>query len=254
MPKLKPVSHDDRLTVVEHLDELRARILVSLAAFAVALAACFWRNHDLLEILNRPLHGRQPATFGVAEAFMTTLSVSAYAALVISLPVILYQAYAYVLPAFSPRERRVALPLLLMVPILFIGGVVFSYFVVMPTAVDFLLSFNSDEFNTLIRAREYYGFVAMSLAALGILFQIPVGVLLITRMGIISAEQLSQNRRYALLVIAVLAMLLPGVDPVSMLIEMVPLYALFELSILLAKLFGRPSSEISERWASAEGS
>ena len=254
MARLKPVSHDDRLTVVEHLDELRTRILVSLAAFVVALAVAFWRNHELLEILNDPLDGRKPVTLGVAEAFMTTLTVSAYSAVVISLPVILYQAYAYVLPAFSPSERRVALPMLLMVPLLFIAGVVFSYFVVMPTAVDFLLGFNADEFDTQIRAREYYGFVAMSLGALGIMFQIPVGVLLLTRMGITTADKLARNRRYAVLVIAVMAMLLPGVDPITMMIEMVPLVVLFELSILLARVFGKPAGDVAERWASAEGS
>jgi sec-independent protein translocase protein TatC len=255
MAKLKPVSHDDRLTVVEHLDELRTRLVVSIATFAVALAFCFWQNHEILRILNDPLEGRgEPVTFGVAEAFMTTFTVSAYAAFVLALPVVLYQAYAFILPAFSPGERRVALPMLLMVPILFIGGVVFSYFIVLPTAIHFLLDFNADEFNTQLRARDYYGFVAMSLAALGIMFQIPVGVLLLTRMGIVSAATLAKNRRYAYLAIAVLAMLLPGVDPVSMLIEMAPLIVLFELSILLARVFGKPAGEVSDRWASAEGS
>jgi sec-independent protein translocase protein TatC len=254
MAKLKPVSHDDRLTVVEHLDELRTRILVSLAAFGVAFAVCFWQNHEILRLLNDPLEGRKPSTFGVAEAFMTTFTVSAYAAIVIALPIVLYQVYAFVLPAFSPGERRVAIPLLLMIPVLFIGGVVFSYFVVLPKAVHILLNFNADEFNTQIRARDYYGFVVMSLAALGVMFQIPVGVLIVTRLGIVTPAQLSHNRRYAILVIAVLAMLLPGVDPISMVLEMVPLIVLFELSILLAKAFGRPSGEVAERWASAEGS
>src|SRR3954466_8848825 len=100
MAKLKPVSHDDRLTVVEHLDELRTRIVVSLVAFGVALALCFWQNNQLLHWLNKPLEGKKPITFGPAEAFTTTLTVSAYAALVIALPIILYELYAYVLPAF----------------------------------------------------------------------------------------------------------------------------------------------------------
>jgi sec-independent protein translocase protein TatC len=124
----------------------------------------------------------------------------------------------------------------------------------MPTAIDFLLGFNADEFNAQLRAREYYGFVAMSLGALGIMFQIPVGVLLLTRMGITTADRLAKNRRYAVLVIAVAAMLLPGVDPITMMIEMVPLVVLFELSILLARVFGKPAGEVAERWASAEGS
>src|SRR5690242_2678703 len=132
MAKLKPVSHDDRLTVVEHLDELRTRIIVSLTAFGVALGLCFWQNHQLLRWLNEPLKGKEPITFGPAEAFTTTLTVATYAALVIALPVILYQVYAYVLPAFTPGEAKVARPLLLLVPFLFVCGAAFGYFLVVP--------------------------------------------------------------------------------------------------------------------------
>jgi sec-independent protein translocase protein TatC len=254
MAKLKPVSHDDRLTVVEHLDELRTRIVVSLAAFGVALALCFWQNHTLLHWLNKPLHGKQPITFGVAEAFTTTLTVTAYAALVLSLPIVLYQLYAYVLPAFTPREARVAKPLLLMIPFLFICGAVFGYFLVVPAATKFLLHFNADEFNTQIRARDYYYFVTTTLLACGVVFQMPVVILALVRLHITNAEKLRRNRRYAYLVCTIIAAALPGVDPVSMMLEALPLIVLFELSILLAKAFGRPSTEVSERWASAEGS
>jgi sec-independent protein translocase protein TatC len=254
MAKLKPVSHDARLTVVEHLDELRTRIVVSLAAFGVALALCFWQNHQLLHWLNKPLHGKQPITFGVAEAFTTTLTVTAYAALVLALPVVLYQLYAYILPAFTPNEARVARPLLLMIPLLFIGGALFGYFLVVPAATKFLLHFNADEFNTQIRARDYYYFVTTTLLACGVVFQLPVVILAATRLGITSAEKLRKNRRYAYLICTVVAAALPGVDPVSMILEALPLIVLFELSILLAKAFARPSTEVSERWASAEGS
>jgi sec-independent protein translocase protein TatC len=254
MAKLKPVSHEDRLTVVEHLDELRTRIVVSLAAFGVALALCFWQNHQLLHWLNRPLHGKEPITFGVAEAFTTTLTVTAYAALVLALPVVLYQAYAYILPAFTPKEARVAKPLLLMIPLLFISGALFGYFLVVPAATKFLLHFNADEFNTQIRARDYYYFVTTTLLACGVVFQMPVVILALVRLGITNATKLRRNRRYAYLVCTIIAAALPGVDPVSMLLEALPLIVLFELSILLAKVFGRPQTEISERWASAEGS
>src|SRR5947199_5871998 len=148
MARLKPVSHEDRLTVVEHLDELRTRILVSLFAFAVAFGLCFWQNHQLLHWLNKPLHGKQPITLGPAEAFTTTVTVSAYAAIAIALPVVLFQIYAFVLPAFTPTERRVATPLLMMIPVLFIAGGAFGYFLVLPAAIKFLLHFNSDQFNT----------------------------------------------------------------------------------------------------------
>jgi sec-independent protein translocase protein TatC len=177
---------------------------------------------------------------------MTTLTISLYGAILLSLPVILYQAYAFVLPAFSPTEKRVVLPLILMVPFLFVAGVVFAYYVVTPAAIDFLLNFNSDEFNIQVRAREYYSFFALSLLSVGVLFQIPVGVLAVTRLGIISPGQLAANRRYAILGIAVLAMLLPGTDPVTMLIAMVPLVLLFEFSIVLARILGRPQEATTD--------
>jgi len=240
MARIRAADFDERLTLVEHLDELRTRILISGGVLLVAAALCLWQNHLLLEIANRPLEGHKLLTLSVGEPFMTTLTISLYGAILLSLPVILYQAYAFVLPAFSPTEKRVVLPLILMVPFLFVAGVVFAYYVVTPAAIDFLLNFNSDEFNIQVRAREYYSFFALSLLSVGVLFQIPVGVLAVTRLGIISPGQLAANRRYAILGIAVLAMLLPGTDPVTMLIAMVPLVLLFEFSIVLARILGSP--------------
>ena len=252
--KQRPVGHEDRLTLVEHLDELRTRIVIAVFAFVVALVLCFWQNNRLLDIINDPLpKGTKPITLSPTEPFTTTLTVSAYAAILISLPVILYQLYAFILPAFSPTEKKVALPLLLMVPVLFVAGAVFAYFVVVPAALTFLLNFNDHQFNTQIRARDYYSFVLLTLVAAGIVFQVPVGILGLTRLGILTPQKLRHNRRYAYLGCAVVAALLPGVDPVSMLIEMVPLIVLYELSILLSVAFGR-SAEGTDRLASAEGS
>jgi sec-independent protein translocase protein TatC len=247
MPRrFRPVSHEDRLSLVEHLDELRHRLIVCAAAFAVALALCFWQNHLLLEIASGPLPSahKRLITFGVTEPFTTTLTVAAYAAIVLSLPVLLYQAYAYVLPAFSAAERRVALPIMLLAPALFLAGVAFAYFIVMPAAVHFLLGFNESQFNVQVRARDYYGFFSMTMLAGGIVFQLPLAILAVTRLGIVSVEQLGANRRYAYLAISIVAAALPGVDPISMLIEMVPLLALYELSILLARAFGRPRAAV----------
>ncbi|HEX5374814.1 MAG TPA: twin-arginine translocase subunit TatC [Solirubrobacterales bacterium] len=243
MARMRPVSHEDRLTLVEHLDELRTRVIVCLLVFGVALALCFWQNELLLEIASEPLPGdKKLLTFGVAEPFTTTLTVATYGALILSLPILLYQAYAYVLPAFSERERRVVLPFLIFVPVLFAIGVLFAYFVVMPPAVKFLLGFNDTQFNVQVRARDYYSFFSATMLAGGLVFQLPLGILAVTRLGIVSVGQLSDNRRYAYLAIALLAAALPGVDPVSMLIEMVPLLLLYELSILIARAFGTPKA------------
>jgi sec-independent protein translocase protein TatC len=255
MARMRSVSHEDRLTLVEHLDELRMRIIVCLVVVGVALALCFWQNHLLLEIASGPLPSdhKKLLTFGVTEAFMTTLTVSTYGALILSLPILLYQAYAYLLPAFSRRERRVVLPIMLLAPALFLAGVAFAYFVVMPAAVKFLLGFNDTQFNVQVRARDYYSFFSTTLLACGVVFQLPLAILAIVRLGIVSVEQLSKNRRYAYLAIAIVAAALPGVDPISMLIEMVPLLVLFELSILIARAFGRPRASGAVARPSTQG-
>ena len=243
MPRrVKAVSHEDRLSLVEHLDELRSRIVACVAVFAAALALCFWQNHILLEIASGPLPGdhKKLITFGISEPFTTSVTVAAYGAIILSLPFLLYQIYAYVLPAFSNTERRVALPIMLMAPLLFLAGLAFGYFAVLPAAVKFLLGFNDSQFNVQVRARDYYSFFSTTMLACGIIFQLPLAILAVTRLGIVKVEQLSANRRYAYLIIAIVAAALPGVDPVSLLIEMVPLLILFELSILLARAFGRP--------------
>ena len=312
---LRPISHEDRLSLVEHLDELRTRIIICIVGFLVAFGFCFWQNDRILEILDRPLEqsaftegsedplersaafqqeqkqlylqmqeltraleqsddsspavrraaeavtrqaqvtaeaapettGRRPVTLGVGEPFTVTFRVVGYAALLLSLPLLLYQAYAFILPAFSPREREVALPLLAMVPFLFVAGVVFAYYFVLPNAISFLQNFNDDNFDILLQARDFYKFSIMVLMVMGILFQVPIGILAVTRVGIVSTSQLRKNRRYAILVIAILAMLLPGQDPVTMLMMMAPLIVLFEGSILLATVLERRADRAAAR-------
>jgi sec-independent protein translocase protein TatC len=325
MGVVRPVGHEERLSLIEHLDELRTRLIYCIVAFVIAFSFCYWQNHWLLETVNRPLQstqnldgkkrskdpleesarfqirtgeaqkqavaafqsasrlyaamaadpdlslrertlasnaaaqnaaaarkqavaaaavptnrGRQPITLGVTEPFVTTFTVAAYAALLISLPIILWQAYAFILPAFSPAERRVALPLMLMVPGLFICGVAFGYFVALPRAINFLQNFNDQSFDILIRAADYYKFSVVLLLVIGLLFQIPVGVLAVTRLGVISARQLAHNRGYVILGLAVVAAVAtPTPDPVTMLIAMAPLVILFELSVILARIFER---------------
>ena len=234
MRRLSPASFADELTVVEHLEELRFRLIVSLAAFAVALGLCFWQNHLLLRLIDAPLQGRRPVTFAVAEPFTATLTVAAYAAIAITLPVLLYQLYAYVLPAFSPPERRIARPLLAMIPLLFAAGVCFGYFIVLPTALHFLLHFNQHQFNLQLRARDWYSFFGITMLASGLVFQLPIGILAAVWLGLTTPRALRAKRRYAIVLCALIAAVLPGVDPISMLIEMIPLIALYELSILIA--------------------
>jgi sec-independent protein translocase protein TatC len=241
VPRLRAAKFDEQLTLVEHLDELRTRIVVSAAVLVVACGLCFWQKHLLLQIANEPLpEDVKPITFGVTEPFMSTLKISIYGGILISLPVLLYQGYAFLLPALRPTEKRVVLPFLILIPALFIAGVAFAYFVVVPAATKFLLHFNESEFNIQVQASRYYGFLITTLLAVGLVFQVPMGIVAVTRLGIVTPRQLSRNRRYAYLILAVVAMLLPGTDPVTMLIELAPLLALFELSLILARLVGVP--------------
>ena len=246
MRRFKPIAHEDELPVVDHLDELRSRLMVTAAAFVVALGLTTWQSDLVLEFLNAPLPGTfVPITLGPSEPFVTTLKTAGYAALLLVLPVLIYQVYAFVVPAFKPGERKVVRPLVLMVPVLFIGGVAFCYLVVLTPALDFLLSFNASEFNTQLRASDYYDFAIMLMVAMGVGFQVPVGVLALTRLGVVSVESLRRNRRYAVVAIAVVAALLPTLDPVTLVLEMVPLLVLYELSIQLARLFA-PSAAPAE--------
>jgi sec-independent protein translocase protein TatC len=320
---IRPVGHEDRLSLVEHLDELRSRLIVCVLALVVSFSFCYWQNGWILNTLNRPLEksqhldgskksndpleqsarfqrqvgnamgqiapalkstarslqdleavqgvpkdvvaglrestrqleqasaaagraasavpesrGRQPVTLGVAEPFVVTFTVTAYVALLLALPLLLYQAYAFILPAFTREERKIALPMMMLVPVLFTAGVLFGYFLALPPAVNFLQNFNDDSFDILIGAQAYYKFVVTFLLMVGLLFQIPVGVLIVTRLGIISSKVLRKNRGYVLVGLAVVAAVAtPTPDPVTMLVALAPLVVLFELSIQLARIF-----------------
>jgi sec-independent protein translocase protein TatC len=158
--------------------------------------------------------------------------------LILALPVLLWELYGFLLPAFSPSQQRVATPLMLAIPFLFVAGVLFGYFVVLPAAVRFFQNFNSSEFNVLVQANQYYHFAAVTLLAMGLVFQVPVAILAATRAGIVTTRQLRHNRRYALLACGAVAAFLPG-DVVTLLLETVPLYLLFELSLLIATVVDR---------------
>jgi len=182
--------------------------------------------------------GDLPITIGIGEPFTATVTVSLYFALLFSLPVILYQLYGFVLPAFSPKEQAVAMPVMLGVPFLLLGGVAFGYFIVLPAAVHFLQNFNASQFNVLVQATNLYRFEALVLLAMGLIFQVPVAVIACVRAEIVTTRQLRHNRRYAIVIAAAIAALLPG-DVVTMLLETLPIIVLYEVSILIASLLDR---------------
>ncbi len=241
MARLKPAEFDERMTLVEHLDELRSRIIFSLIAIGAAFALCFWQSDLLFDIAKEPLDGRELLTITPTEPFFTTVELAGYGAALIALPLLFYQLYAFVLPAFSPHERSTLRPFLVAIPILFLAGVAFAYFVVLPVAIEFLLDFNSEQFNIEVRAKEYFGFFGLTMLAMALLFQIPIVMLSLTRLEIVEPDFFSKNRRYAIFIISVVAAALPGGDPVSMLLIMLPLLVLYEGSIVVARRFGGPA-------------
>ncbi|HSZ69146.1 MAG TPA: twin-arginine translocase subunit TatC [Solirubrobacteraceae bacterium] len=320
---IRTIGHEDRLSLVEHLDELRTRLIVGGIALAVAFGVCFWQNHALLHLINRPLsaqtqkqvakgegplgqtwlaqqgvvnvakdtealagilsapasglpaatraklaakipqlradvakiprvpQGKKPVTLGVGESFTTTITVVFIFALIFSLPVILFELYGFVLPALSPSERRAVRPLVIAVPFLFAAGAAFGYLVVMPAAVRFLQNFNSSQFEVLVQANQYYQFAATVILAMGLVFQVPVVVVGATRAGLVTPRQLRRGRRFALVACAAVAAFLPG-DAITLLLETIPLYVLYEASILVAAYVARRDAA-REREAAADG-
>ncbi len=302
--KLRPIGQEERLSIIDHLDELRSRVIICLAALLVVFCVCFWQNHPLLNALNRPLPAaaksglgnqphldatlgqflkqasvdashlagdfakskgvypgavsdakaldrdllkaakaypktadqqEKPIVIGVGEGFTTTMLIAAYFALLFTLPLILYQVYAFVLPALSKQERRVATPTVVAAPVLFVMGAVFTYFAVLPPAIHFLQGYNNTEFQVLISAGSFYKFEIILMMGIGLAFQVPLLALGLQRMGIISANTLTLNWRYAAVLIAVIVAALPGVDPVTMTMETLPLVALYVASIVMLK-------------------
>ena len=302
---LRPIGHEDRLSIVDHLDELRTRLIICGVALVVAFGFCFWQNQRLLDALNRALPDtpatsqnhisgltgdsvnerkgllkaaaadkqlaastanpalkqsylqaaaglteaaqalpsstgkRLPITIGVGEPFTTTLTVAAYFALLITLPVLLYQVYAFVIPALNPEEKQVALPVMLAAPALFLAGAAFAYFFVLPPAVHFLQGYNSQNFDILVQAKTYYKFQIFTMLGVGLAFQLPLALLALHRLGVINGRTLTKHWRYATVIMAVIAAAMPGADPVSTAFEMLPLVVLYLASIVMLKIADR---------------
>ncbi len=238
--RVKRLSSDDEVSVVDHLDELRVRLFVSLGFLVVAFVFTFWRHTDiqnfLIKLLKDDTAFGKPLILGVGEQFKIALTVSFWAALIIVLPIVFYQAYAYVVPAFEDGLQRTLWPLLYMTPPLFVAGTAFAYYVVLPPSLTFLLNFDAEVYTVAVGAQQFYGFCLQVMVVMGCIFQIPPLVYLLARVGLVTSAMMRQNRKYALVGCAVVAAFLPSVDPLSMLLEMAPLIILYEASIWLALL------------------
>jgi sec-independent protein translocase protein TatC len=237
------LGHGEEATLVEHLDELRARIFVSLGALAIGFAVAFVFHKHLLTWLNAPLPDRvgKPTTLGVAEPFLTAMKVSLMAGFALAFPVIVWQLWSFLAPAVEQHAERVVLTFVLIATVLLAVGVSFGYWIVLPKAIHFLTNFDQDQFNIQIRAQNYYSFVLTVLFAVGLVFELPIFMLALVRLGVLSTTTLRRNRRLGYFIVAVIAVLLPGIDPVTTTLEAVPLILLYEASIWLAVLMERRS-------------
>lgn len=235
MARMKRAHPDDELTLVEHLDELRTRLIVSISVLVVAVSVCYYEYGRIFQLLTDPIHHRKLFSFSPGEAFFTTLGVSIYAGLLISLPVLTYQFYAYVIPAFSEESLKTIRPMLWLTPVLFLIGVVFGWYIVVPAALKFLVGYNSQNIHYLPRASDYIHFIVMTLLAMGLVFELPVVMMMLGRVGILRSSFMKRRWREAIVALAVFAAVLPGTDPVTMTAEYVPMLVLYWLSYFLVK-------------------
>ena len=240
------LQHGEEATLVEHLGELRARLVISLLTLVPAFVVAFYFQEDIVHWLKKPLpDDKVVVTLGVIEPFTTAVKVSLAVAVAVTLPVLLYQLWAFLAPAIETSVQRTVAVFATMATVLFATGVTFSYVVVLPRALDFLTNFNEDEFAVQIRASYYFSFVTLTLIATGLAFQMPIFILALVRLRILTADKLRRNRRIGIVFMVVFAVLLPTVDPVSLALEVVPLLLLFELSIWL-------STYMEKRWDIAD--
>jgi sec-independent protein translocase protein TatC len=243
------LGHGEEATLVEHLGELRARISVCLISIVVCFAVTYAFRADVIHWLVEPLpkDKRQLMTFSPAEPFITSFMISFYASFLLSLPIIIWQIWGFFAPAFQEHTQRVLVGFTIFAALLMGCGILFGYFVALPAAVHFLTDYDSHIYNIQIRAKDYLGFASLVLVAVGVVFELPIVILGLVRLRILSTEKLRRNRRLGIVLMAALAVALPGVDPVTTLFEMIPLMLLYEGSIWLSVLFDR-------RWKAARAS
>jgi sec-independent protein translocase protein TatC len=238
-PFPRRLRHGEEATLVEHLGELRTRIFISLAAIVAAFVVTYVFHGRILDWMNRPLPDDvgKPITFSPIEPFSTSILVSLWAALLLALPVILWQMWAFLAPAFQEGRQRSVILLVAFAVLLGAGGLLFGYYVVLPAAIHFLTNYDSSHYDIQLRARDYYRFVSFVLVGVAVAFEVPVFVLGLVRLRILSAARLRHTWRYGVFVMVVIGVILPGVDPMTTILTVIPLVALYALSIALAAFF-----------------
>ncbi|MDD4802383.1 MAG: twin-arginine translocase subunit TatC [Syntrophomonas sp.] len=235
----KKLSADEKQTILEHLEELRKSIIISLTAVLIAAVACFSFNEQLLSIVTQPLRSIDQILIvtAVTEAFFVKLHISIWAGFVIAFPIVAWSVWRFIKPALYPHEKKYIYILFPITVILFALGVLFAYFAVLPLVLNFFVYIAGENLETMFKVDQYVAFVMSFTIPFGLVFELPVITFFLTKLGIINPDMLTRNRKYAILVIVILAgVLTPGPDPVSQMLMAIPVYLLFEVSILISKL------------------
>jgi sec-independent protein translocase protein TatC len=241
-PPAPPAAAGDEtvMSLVDHLSELRRRIGISLLAVALGTVVGFYFAPQLITFLKAPLNLGKPLVYtGLGDAFFINLKLAIVVGIVLAMPVLLWQLWAFISPGLTREERRLARPWAPLALAFFVIGVVVAY-VILPFASTFLLSFSSPDLQPLITASEYFGFVTTLCLVFGLVMEYPIVLVLLAKVGIITSARLRSSRRVVILAIAIIsAVVTPGGDPISPTVLGVTMYLLYEFSIVLIRLGGR---------------
>jgi sec-independent protein translocase protein TatC len=242
------VTDEDKLPFTEHLEELRNRLIVCFVAVGIGFVAAYGFKEKLFDILVMPLKsvletGDTMIFTNLPEAFFTYLKVAFLAGAILAAPVLIYQFWMFVAPGLYRKERRILFPIIILSTFFFIGGALFGYFIVFPWGFKFFLGFATDVIRPMPTMREYLSFASKLLIAFGLSFELPIVITFMARLGLVTVPFLKKHRKYALLLFFVGAAILTPPDVVTQIMMAFPLMALYELSIIGARIFGRKKAE-----------
>jgi sec-independent protein translocase protein TatC len=243
-------NENHKMSLTEHLSELRIRLLRIIIALAVGFGICYYYKDLVFDIITKPLTQVLPSEShliytGLTEAFFVYMKLAFFASLLITSPYILHQIWKFISPGLLPKEKKYVVPFVLSSTSLFLGGVLFGYFIVLPPAFKFFVSFNNQYLQAMISFREYLSLFVTFLLGFGLSFELPVFIFFLTKLGVVNAKMLSQQRKYAILLIFIAAAILtPSPDALSQILMAIPLMLLYEVSIFLAK-FAKKSKDIN---------
>ena len=254
---MSALPEEEKKSFSDHLEDLRHCLIVSAIAIAVGFVACYFFKEKLSEILMRPLVASLPPKStliftSLPEAFFTYLKVSLLGGIFLAAPVVLYQLWAFVSPGLYKNEKRYVVPFVLFSSIFFIGGALFGYFVVFPFGFEFFLGFATEYIRPMPTIKEYFGFAAKLLFAFGVIFELPLFVLFLARIGLVNAKMMRKYRKYAILMVFVASAILTPPDVMTQLMMAGPLLILYEISVWVASAFGRKGKEEKEEESEEE--